>query len=166
MSSLSAAGAAFIRRHEGFKPRRYLDPVGIPTIGIGFTMRSAAFRQWWAVNRRGAPFGPGASMTTAEADAVLKHLVAAEYGAAVEAFLGPRVAVAQHVFDAMASVVFNCGAGALRWKWAAAAKAGDYARAAELLKTTAITAGGKRLRGLVNRRAAEARLLAFADYGI
>jgi lysozyme len=34
---LSPKDAAFIRRHDGFVARYYLDPVGVPTIGIGFT---------------------------------------------------------------------------------------------------------------------------------
>jgi hypothetical protein len=37
---LSKTAAAFIRSHEGFVARRYLDPVDVPTIGIGFTWRS------------------------------------------------------------------------------------------------------------------------------
>ncbi len=101
-------------------------------------------------------------MTREEADALLPVLFREEYGKAVEAFLGKTVP--QHVFDGMSSVVFNCGTGSLKWKWAGAAKAGDYAKAADLLRTTAVTAGGKRLAGLVKRRADEADLILHGDY--
>ena len=63
---LSVAGASFIRLHEGFVPRWYLDPVKVPTIGIGFTWRSTAFREWWGRYRPGVKFAEGATMTAAE----------------------------------------------------------------------------------------------------
>ena len=89
--------------------------------------------------------------------------MADEYGAAVNDFLGKSVP--QHVFDAMCSMAFNCGAGALQWKWAKAAKAGDYRMAAGLLRNTATTAAGRRLAGLVRRRKEEAELLLNGNYG-
>jgi lysozyme len=159
---LSAQGAADIRLHEGFVDHWYSDPVGIATIGVGFTMRSSSFKKWWDAHRPGQAFAPGATMTRAEADDALVALADGEYGAAVNKFLGKPVA--QNVFDAMTSMVFNCGAGALTWQWAQLAKAGDYAGAAEKLKNTAITAQGKRLAGLVSRRADEARLLSTGKY--
>lgn len=161
---LSAKGAEFVRHHEGFVPRYYLDPVGIPTIGIGFTWRSDSFREWWGRNRPGRKFGPDSTMTKAEADAALQYIVKAEYGKAVEKHLGR--AVPQHVFDGAVSPVYNLGVGSLQWKWAAALKRRDYAEAATLLKTTGTTAQGKKLRGLVTRRKEEAELIEHGDYVI
>jgi GH24 family phage-related lysozyme (muramidase) len=161
---ISSAGATFVGHHEGFVPRYYLDPVNVGTIGTGFTWASGAFRAWWTKNRPGQKFGPGAAMTRAEAAEVLILLMREEYGAAVNRFLGKPVA--QHVFDAMASVTFNCGAGTLSDRWAAAAKRDDMRAAADLLKTTRVTAKGKRLAGLVSRRLDEAELLEQADYTI
>lgn len=159
---LSANGAADIRLHEGFVGHVYKDPIGILTLGVGFTMRSAAFKKWWSANRAGIEFGPGCTMTRAEADQALIYLADEEYGAAVNRFLGKTVPI--NVFDAMLSMVFNCGAGSLDWTWAQLAKNGDYDAAAERLRTTAITAQGKRLAGLVARRADEARLLSMGVY--
>lgn len=158
---LSAKGAAFVRAHEGFVGRWYADPVGIMTIGCGFTWRSAAFRQWWAKNKPGIPKYQG-RMTRAEADDALMYLFAHEYGKAVDGFL--KKAVPQHVYDAMCSVSFNCGPGSLKWKWAAALKRGDYEAGAALLRTTAVTARGKRLPGLVRRRKEEALLITNGVY--
>lgn len=161
---LSERGASFIRHHEGFVANWYLDPVGVPTIGVGFTWGSDSFREWWDRNRPGEKFAKGVSMTKAEADACLIFMCAMEYGKAVGEFYdGP---VKQHVFDGTVSPVYNFGIGGLKWKWAQAAKAGDIHEAANLLKTTATTSKGVKLKGLVIRRQEEAELLEFGDYDI
>ena len=161
---LSAAGAAFLRHGEGFVDHYYLDVTGTGTIGVGFTWASGAFRKWWEANRKGK-FGPGAKMTRAEADKVLQLLADEEYGAAINTFLG-RKTVPQHVWDGSFSPVFNLGTGSLRWKWAAAVKAGDFVEAARLLRTTGTTSKGRKLQGLVNRRKEEAELIALGDYTV
>lgn len=158
--NLSDKGAAFIRAHEGFVPKYYLDPVCVPTIGIGFTWRSSAFREWWAKNKNVA-FAKGATMTRAEADAALVFLAEREYGKAVGDFFG---ALKQHQYDGATSVVYNCGAGTLGDRWADALKKGNVATAADLLEGTRVTAKGKRLAGLVRRRKEEAALIEFGKY--
>lgn len=160
---LSKRGAAFLRAHEGFVSKYYLDPVGVGTIGVGFTWASASFRNWWVKNRPGQKFGPGSTMTAAEADSCLLYLCDAEYGAAVNRFLAGKT-VEQHVFDAMCSMVFNCGPKALEWRWAAFIKAGNMAAAAKAWKETATTAKGKKLPGLVRRRKEEAELAQYGRY--
>mgnify|MGYP003636934758 CR=1 FL=1 len=153
----SAKGSTFTRLHEGFVSRWYLDPVGIPTIGIGFTWRSDSFRVWWARNKPGVEFKRGAAMTRAEADDALQYLVNNEYGKAVNDFLGATVP--QNIYDGMVSPVFNMGPGSLKWKWAAAIKRGDVNEGARRLTTTGTTAQGVRLAGLVRRRSEEATLI-------
>lgn len=160
---LSKRGAAFLRAHEGFVSKYYLDPVKVGTIGVGFTWASSSFRDWWAKNRPGQKFGPSATMTPAEADSCLVYLCDAEYGAAVNKFLAGKV-VEQHVFDAMCSMVFNCGPKALEWRWAAFIKAGNMTAAAKAWKETATTAKGKKLEGLVRRRREEAELAQYGRY--
>jgi lysozyme len=161
--NLSAMGAADVRLHEGFVDHWYADPGGVGTIGTGFTWASAAFRKWWGINRSGQTFGPGSTITRAESDACLMLVSDTEYGQAVNKFLAGK-AVAQNVFDASDSVCFNCGNGALAWKWAASMKAGDYKAAAAALLTTAVTQNGKKLAGLVARRKDEAALLVSGVY--
>lgn len=157
MNKLSAKGAKFIRLHEGFVPRWYLDSVGIPTIGIGFTWRSTAFREWWKKNKPGVRFARGAIMTREEAEDALRYIVDNEYGEAVNDFLNKRVD--QHVYDGMVSPVYNLGPSSLKWTWAAAVKRGDIKDAARRLTKTGVTARGVRLEGLVRRRKEEAALL-------
>lgn len=162
---LSEQGAAFIAHGEGFVGQWYRDPVGVGTIGHGFTWSSGQFRVWWGKNRR-VPFGPGATMTRQEAAHVLRILVDREYGAAVRE-RAPNLE--QHEHDGASSVAFNAGAGSLGWTWFDALKRGDPADAARRLRTTAITGKGpdgvrKELRGLVIRRREEAELIQHGDY--
>ncbi len=160
---LSKAGAADLRLQEGTVLRFYYDTARVGTIGCGFTWRSAGFRKWWVANRPGQAFGPAATMTREECEACLIMIVAAEYGMSVNMFLSKDVP--QNVFDGMVSPVYNCGAAALKWSWAAAAKIGNYHDAAERLKVTACTdEAGHRLAGLVRRRSDEARLIEFGIY--
>ncbi len=159
---LSLLGAGFVRSHEGFVARWYLDPVNVGTIGVGFTWASASFRVWWAKNKPGVKFGPGATMTRAEADQCLVFICREEYGKAVNKFMGKQVD--QHVFDGMVSPVYNLGPRSLGWKWAGFIRNGDIPAGANALKTTGTTAKGKKLAGLVRRRKEEADLLQYGRY--
>lgn len=159
---ISDKGVAFIAAHEGVVTKAYRDPVGILTIGVGFTMRSSAFSAWWRKSR-GHDLRLGDTMTRAECNQVLALIIDAEYAPPVAKMFGDRLR--QHQFDAAVSVVYNCGAGTLTDRWAKALLAGDVAGAASYLRLTRITAKGKRLQGLVNRRADEAGLLERGSYG-
>lgn len=160
--NLSSEGAAFLRHGEGFVDHWYLDPIGVPTIGIGFTWRSEGFREWWTRNRPGQKFAKGAIMTRAEADTALRFVSDMEYGKALNKFLGQSIK--QHAFDAALSAVYNMGTGSLKWKWAAALKSGNLNEAAARLQNTGTTADGKKLNGLIKRRIEEAQLLEHGDY--
>lgn len=157
---LSAPGTTFIAAHEGFVSKTYLCPAGQPTIGFGFTMGSKVFGSYWMA-KYGRALRMGDTITRKEADMLLQRLVDEEYGAAVNSKIGPKK---QHHYDGASSMAFNCGTGALNWKWAAALKAGNVPEAARLLRTTAVTANGRKLAGLVRRRAEEALLIEHGDY--
>jgi lysozyme len=149
--------ASFIGGHEGFVSRWYLDPVGVPTIGFGFTWSSRVFREWWMLNR-GRKMQRGDTISKADALMVLSKLIAEEY-------LPPVVkrfpTAADHVKAAGGSMVYNCGAGALKWKWAVNIAAGRLSEGCRLWRSTATTARGKRLPGLVRRRKEEADIAEF-----
>lgn len=157
---LSAPGTAFIAAHEGFVSKAYRCPAGVITIGFGFTMGSKFFATYWH-GRHGRALQLGDTITRAEADMLLQRMVDAEYGAAVNREIAPKK---QHHYDGASSMTFNCGPGALKWKWAKALKAGNPLEAARLLSTTAVTANGRRLAGLVRRRQEEAALIANGTY--
>jgi lysozyme len=153
----SNTGLRAITAHEGLVLNAYLDPVGVVTIGYGFTNRSRVFLAW-AKTKWGRPMRLGDRITKSEADNILRRLLDEEYEPFVINALDGKY-VPQHVFDACVSVVYNLGPRALKWKWFKAVKAGDLVTASARLRNTGTTASGQRLRGLVNRRKAEARML-------
>ncbi|QDG78413.1 glycoside hydrolase family protein [Labrenzia sp. PHM005] len=159
---VSDQGLAFLAAHEGFVSRGYLDPAGIVTIGYGFTMRSRIFSGWWR-KRHGKRLAVGDRLSREHANKLLLTLLDQEYAPPVRKTL-PKLT--QEQFDACVSVVYNLGSRALSWRWALKLKDGRTGEAARLLSQTGTTAGGRRLKGLVKRRAAEARLLEHGDYGL
>lgn len=154
--TISSSGLHFVVRHEGFVSRAYRCPAGEWSIGSGFTNRSKV-----AVEMLG-PIKPGKTITRAQNDRVLAEAFAREYGPPVDkAMSGAR----QHERDAGYSFCFNCGPGAMSDKWVGLWRSGLRFEAGEQLKRSRVTANGQRLEGLLNRRAAEARLLISGDYG-
>jgi len=145
--TLSPEGAAFIARFEGFKQQSYICPAGKLTIGYGHVIR------------------PGelfSSLTQAEALDLLQQDADREAAAVGRAL---TVELTTYQADALISLAFNCGGGAIRkstfLKRLNAGLINDAAN--ELLKWT--KAGGKTLRGLTNRRMAERALFLDGDYG-
>lgn len=155
--TITDKGLAFVAGHEGFVSRAYLDPAGVLTIGYGFTNGSPVFRAMWGRKLRRSD-----RIARGQADRILAEIMEREVGPAIDRAL-PGLSVTQR--DACASVVYNLGPRALGWNWAKALAAGDVRRAADLLRGTGTTAGGKRLAGLVRRRDEEADLLEHGRYG-
>lgn len=164
INTASPEDVAFIAGHESpggrAVTRAYRCPAGVITIGHGFTMGSKVFSSYWR-SKHGRALQMGDTITQADADALLKRMIDQEYGKAVATKVKPSK---QHHFGGAASVSFNCGPGALDWRWAKALAAGDVGGAASLLRITAVTANGRRLAGLVRRRSEEAALIQFGQY--
>lgn len=152
----------FLWGHEGFVGRYYLDSGGVGTIGVGMTDRSKIFHKWW-MERKGHRLRRGDTITKTQASEVLTLMLAQEYSPPVA-----RVApgAPQHAFDGATHVSYNCGPGSLKWKWAQALSLGNLPLCAKRLLTTAVTAGGRRINGLVKRRRDEAALIEHGDYGV
>jgi len=145
---LSASGAALIRSFEscekpvgGGKFTAYLCPAGVLTIGWGHT------------NHTGRAFGSDALWTQAECDQAFAEDMA-RFEDEVKKLV--RVQLTQNQFDALVSFTFNCGPGNLRVSTLLRKlNTGDFEGAAhEFGKWN--RGGGKVLKGLVRRRAAEA----------
>lgn len=146
---LGAAGLALIKKFEGCARLRpdglveaYPDPAtgGAPwTIGWGAT---------------GPGIGPGTVWTRAECDARLEADAARHAGEVEQALAGTPASQAQ--FDALVSFHYNTGA-IRKATLTRLHREGRYAEAArEFARWN--KAGGRVLRGLVRRRAAEAEL--------
>jgi lysozyme len=154
--TISRLGLDFVVRHEGFVSKAYRCPAGQWTVGTGFTNGSEV-----AVAMLG-PIGPGTTITRTANERMLAEAFAREYGPPVDAAMpGAK----QHELDAGYSYCFNCGPGAMSDHWVVMWRGGFTFEAGERLKKSRVTAAGKFVQGLSNRRAAEARLLVVGDYG-
>ncbi len=153
---ISSRGLDFVVRHEGFASLAYRDVAGHVTIGTGLTNGSRV-----AVEMLG-PIRIGMSVSREQNDRVLAEAFAREYGPPVERAMP---GASQHEIDAGCSYSFNCGPGAMSDSWVGLWRSGLRYEAGERLKVSRVTANGKRIKGLANRRAAEARLLTTGDYG-
>jgi lysozyme len=142
-----AVAAALCRRFEGFRPRPYLCPAGVPTIGYG----STRYLDGRAVELTDAPI----SRETAER--LLLVTVRRTYLPAVLA-LCPGVTNANRL-AALIDFAYNLGGGNLRASTLRRkVNAGDWtAVPAELRKW--VRGGGRVLPGLVARREAEAAIV-------
>ncbi|RDL51790.1 Lysozyme RrrD [Ensifer sp. M14] len=141
---INAAGLSLVKQWEGLKTKAYQDVAGVWTIGYGHTSTA------------GAPVvKPGMVITEASAEEILRADLAV-FEERVSRLVKVPLNDNQHA--ALVSFDFNTGAlgkSTLLKKL----NAGNYdAVPAELMKW--VHAGGKRVKGLVNRRSAEAGLWA------
>ncbi|MDH0157376.1 lysozyme [Stutzerimonas stutzeri] len=136
---ISEAGLALIRQSEGLRLRAYLCPAGIPTIGYGST----------------AGVKLGQTITAERAEELLREDVR-QFEAAVSRLV--KVPLTQGQFDALTSFAFNLGTKSLEQSTLLRLlNAGDYPGAAAQFDRW-VYASGKKLTGLVKRRAAERAL--------
>jgi lysozyme len=142
----SDAGVAFIAGWEGEVLHVYKDCVGIPTVGVGHVVL------------QGEDFSHG--ITHEQALEILrKDLGKAEQAVARNI----RVPLTQNQFDALVSLVFNAGAGAVKGSTLAIKlNAGDYAGAADEFPKWC-HAGGKVNAGLLRRRMSEQQMFLRED---
>lgn len=139
----SERGLALIKLYEGCSLTPYICAAGYPTIGYGHVITIGEAKR----------FAGGISMNTAEL--LLKLDL---YKAEQAVMRHTKVPLTQSQFDALVSFVFNLGGGrygasTLRQKL----NRSDYSGAAGQFPRW-VYAAGKKLVGLVRRRAAEKRL--------
>ena len=140
--AISERGKQFVADHEGCPLKAYKCPAGVWTIGLGHT--SAA----------GLPkVTPGMTITRVTAFEIFDR-DAIKYEQRVISRLGKR-SETQHT--AAFSFDYNTGA-ILRAGWVQQFLNGAITKADNQLRTTYVTGGGKRLKGLVRRRGEEADL--------
>jgi len=144
---LTPEGAAFIARFEGFRQQSYVCPAGHLTIGYGHRIR---------------PGETFASLTEAEALDLLMQDAVREAAPVARALTVP---LTSYQADALISLAFNVGGGAVRKSTLLKRlNAGLLSDAAEEFMRWN-QAGGKTSRGLTRRRLAEKTLFLTGDYG-
>jgi len=139
----SKKGIAFIASFEGFASKPYRDSAGIPTIGYGFTY----YPNGKKVTMQDKP------ITKAEA-LEIKAKILPNYEKIVNKKV--KVPLTQNQFDALVSHTYNTGGSDTLFKLINERASKTAIR--NWFEQKYITAGGKKLNGLVRRRKAEADL--------
>ncbi len=138
---ISKSGIELIKRFEGLRLKAYQDSVGVWTIGYG-----------WTQPVDGKKVGPVMEIDQVTADRLLKCGVV-QYEQGVNQLVKARITQGQ--FDALVSFAYNLGLRSLSTSTLMKKlNAGDKQGAADEFGKW-VNAGGKRLDGLVARRAAE-----------
>jgi GH24 family phage-related lysozyme (muramidase) len=155
-AKLSAAGATFISRFEGYRPHLYNDPVGHCTIGIGHLVHHG--------NCNGSE--PGEFRHGIDHRRAYQLLLqdCAPVAAAIHGHI--HVALNQAQFDALVSWGMNNGAGVLATSTLTRKlNQGNYdAVPAELMKWNKAGSPLHPVAGLTRRRRAEGELFAHGHY--
>ncbi len=146
ITKTSKQGIDLIKSFEGLKLKPYLCSAGVPTIGYGSTRYNNGVK----VTLKDTPI-------TEEKALVLLEDTLKQYELAVDAFCVDTIN--QNQFDALVSFAYNCGVGNLKSSTLLKKvnlNPGDPTISNEFLKWN--KAAGKPLKGLTNRRVAEASL--------
>jgi lysozyme len=146
VTQINEAGVGLIKKWEGFKSKPYLCPAGVPTIGYGTT------RYPWG---KKVSLNDG-SINKNQAESCLMNDVRS-FELSVDSLC--RDDLTSNQFSAIVSFCYNLGATALRRstllkKINANPNAPDISK--EFLKW--VYAGGRKLKGLENRRKEEVQL--------
>ena len=147
MRHITLSGLSLIKEFEGFSADIYLDAAGLPTIGYGHLLRAGEDK----IFRRGISHEAAITLLVKDVEAserAVLRLIA--------------VPLSDGQFDALVSFTFNLGAGALQ-RSTLRRKVNRQEHGAvppEFHKW--VWAGGKKLKGLIRRRQAEALLYSIA----
>ena len=136
---INPAGLALIKEYEGYVGHAYLDTGGVPTIGYGHT--------------RGVQMGQ--KCTPEQAEVWLREDLAS---AEADVSKLVKVPLTDNQFSALVSFTFNLGGAQLgKSTLLKLLNAGNYAAAGSQFQFWVFD-NGKKLAGLIKRRAAEAAL--------
>lgn len=151
--NINQATIDLVKRFEGLRLKSYKDPVGIWTVGYGTTTAAGV----------GVSVGAGMEITEEQAEEYLRR---AMEKFAEQILPSMERKPTENQFGAMLSLAYNIGPGAFRKSTCLRRfNSGDIEGAAEAL-TWFNKAGGKVLRGLVRRRAAERELFLADDVSV
>jgi len=143
MRHITQEGLDLIMRFEGLRLEPYDDAAGLPTVGYGHLLRE------------GEQFGE--RVDEEEAEALLRNDLAVAERAVLRLI---RVPLADGQFDALTSFTFNLGSGALqRSTLRRKVNREEHAEVPAEFRRW-VWAGGKKGKGLIRRRAAEAAMYA------
>jgi len=146
ITKVSKKGLELIKKYEGFRASPYKCPAGVPTIGYGAT--------YYPTGKRVKMTDP--PITEKQATDLLKQMII-PFEKAVDTYCIDSIN--QNQFDALVSFAYNVGTNALKNSTLLRklnVNANDPTIRDEFMRWT--KAGGKTLKGLVNRRKEESDL--------
>ena len=142
---MSNEGLELLKEHEGVRKEIYLDPIGLPTGGVGHLLKGEEVQK----------FPVGTPLSDEQVDEWLRQDIREAEEAVSELV---TVELTQGQFDALVSFVFNVGSGNLKKsQLLRLINAGEYDRASNQFSRW-VFAGGQRFRGLERRREDERNL--------
>lgn len=141
MRHITQDGLDLIKRFEGFSPTIYICPAGYPTIGYGHLVREHELDRYEQ------------GITEQEAEDLLRRDVQGAERAVLRLI---DVPLTDGQYDALVSFTFNLGAGALQRS--TLRRKVNREQHVEVPKQLMrwVWAGGRKLKGLIRRREAEA----------
>lgn len=142
---MSSDGIELLKEHEGVRKEVYLDPIGLPTGGVGHLLKGDEIQR----------FPVGTQLSDEQIDEWLRQDIR-EAEEAVERLV--QVKLNQNQFDALVSFVFNVGSGNFQKSQLLRLINADRVNLAAQEFNRWVYAGGRRFRGLERRRADEAEL--------
>lgn len=142
MNAVTPEGKELIQHYESLRLMPYFDPIGVKSIGYGHVILPGEFKD------------SDLPLTEARADALLDRDIALKATWVAHYICVP---LNDNQFSALVSLVFNAGVTPLCQTLGKKLNAGDYAGASQEFSRW-VYAGGKKLPGLVTRRAAEKAL--------
>ncbi len=143
MRHITEDGLDLIMRFEGFRPTVYICPAGWPTIGYGHVLRDSERERF------------SAEIDEMAAEELLRRDVETAEKA-VQRLI--HVPLSDGQFSALVSFVFNLGAGSLQRSTLRRKINREEYEAVQAEFRRWVWAGGRKLPGLIRRRAAEAVL--------
>ena len=147
---MSDDGVNFVKEFEHFYPKKYNDPIGLPTIGYGHLITKADGNKY-----------NGVTLSEDEATELLKSDLQIAQNAVYRLV---KVKLNQNQFDALVSWTFNLGEGNLQKSTLLKMlNIGDFNDVPDQMKSWN-KAGGRVLPGLVRRRNSEANMFANGSY--
>lgn len=147
----SDKGIDFIKRWEGSRQEVYLDPIGLPTLGVGHLLSPEELKL----------FPVGTKLSLEQVNGFLrKDLSKAEFTVSDKVVHD----LDQHEFDSLVSFVFNIGEGNFSKSTLLRLLNSGLIEDASKEFSRWIYAKGKILPGLVKRREAEKNLFLKGDY--
>lgn len=150
---ISKNGLIELANYEALSHTKYLDSVGVETIGIGMTRSEIPDLHSWSWDRE---------LSTKECVDLFVEAIK-KYEDAVNDVL--EVDVSQNQFDALVSITYNIGIGGMKGStFMKRLNAGYPPESIVTAMESWNKGGGHIIKGLTNRRAAEGKIFISGDY--